>query len=457
MIEGELESPLAGWGNYPVARSTVVRPERTAAVSEMIAALPSDRSIIARGSGLAYGDAAINKGDFVLATNRINKFLAFDPDSGVIRCQAGVPLSDILTVALPRGWFPAVTPGTSRATVGGCIACDVHGKNHHQAGSFGNHVRQITLLCADGEMLTCSPVERAELFWASIGGMGLTGIILDATLALQRVESAWVLGRDIVTRDLDDTLRVLSDTRNATYSVAWLDATADAKIRGRGVVMLGEHASRDQVPAKASADPLGFPPPRRARIPAGMPGILRGSLVARMLNNVIYRRYAASNAEERTVPAAAFFYPLDAIGNWNRLYGRPGFVEYQVVIPVVRAAPLIRDMLDALAAAHQPSFFTSMKRMGAGNESPLSFPAQGIAFSFDVPVRKSLFGLLDSFDDKIAEAGGRVYLAKDARCRPEVIDAFYPRRREWQDLIARRDPSRKLSSDLARRLRLRAA
>jgi FAD/FMN-containing dehydrogenase len=455
MIEGEMESPLAGWGNYPASRSTIMRPERVAGVGDIVRALPSGRSVIARGSGLAYGDAAVNTDGFVLSTGRLNKFLAFDPGLGIIRCQAGVPLGDILAVALPHGWFLAVTPGTSRATVGGCIACDVHGKNHHTAGSFGYHVRQITLLCADGEVLTCSPAERPELFWASVGGMGLTGIILDATLALRRVESSWVVGRNIVTHDLDDTFRVLAETQNATYSVAWIDATADAKDRGRGVVMLGEHAARGQVPSEASGDPLQFHPPRRARLPAGIPGMLRRPLVARLLNNVIFLRYTRSNDAERVVPASSFFYPLDVLENWNRLYGRPGFIEYQVIIPEDQAAPLIRGMLDTLAAARQPSFFTSMKRMGAKNKAPLSFPEQGIAFSFDVPVREGLFGLLDSFDDKIAEAGGRVYLAKDARCRSEVMDAFYPRRREWRDFVVERDPAGKLSSDLARRLRLR--
>lgn len=457
MAEGELESPLAGWGNYPLARSTIMRPERVASAANALAGLPSNRTIIARGSGLAYGDAAINKGGFVLATSRMNKFLAFDPDSGLIRCQAGVSLGDILTVTLPRGWFLSVTPGTSRASVGGCIACDVHGKNHHKAGSFGNHVRQITLLTADGEVMACSPVERSELFWASIGGMGLTGIILDATLALRPVESSWVLARSIVTRDLDDTLRVLFDTQDATYSVAWLDATTNAKDRGRGVVMLGEHALRGEVPSDASTDPLGFRPPRRARIPARMPGVLRGLSTARVLNNAIYGRYSWLHAGVQAISTAAFFYPLDAIENWNQLYGRRGFVEYQAVIPEASAALLIRSMMDALATARQPSFFSSMKRLGAANQAPLSFPAQGIGFSFDVPISDRLFGLLDSFDDKVADVGGRVYLAKDARCRPEVMDAFYPRRREWENLVTRHDPSGKLSSDMARRLRLRAA
>jgi FAD/FMN-containing dehydrogenase len=456
-MEGQLKSALAGWGNYPVAMSTVMRPERMTSVAGMVAALPAGQTFVARGSGLAYGDAAINQDGFVLDTGRLDKFLSFDADAGIVRCQAGVTLEDILSVALPHGWFLAVTPGTSRATVGGCIACDVHGKNHHVAGSFGNHVRHITLLCADGEVLTCSPDERPELFWASVGGMGMTGVILEATLALQRVDSSWVMARNIVTRDLDDTLRVLAETQSATYSVAWLDGTAETKNRGRGVVMLGEHASRAEVPARASGAPLAWRPPRRARIPAGTPGVLRGTLAARMINNLIYRRYAAASAETHAVTATAYFYPLDTIQNWNRLYGAGGFIEYQAVVPDDQAAILIRSMLDALANAQQPAFFSSVKRMGTGNAAPLSFPATGTAFSFDVPARPDLFALLDSFDDKVAAAGGRVYLAKDGRCRAAVMDAFYPRRREWQDFLTRHDPAGRLSSNMARRLHLRAA
>jgi decaprenylphospho-beta-D-ribofuranose 2-oxidase len=457
MVESELKSPLAGFGNFPVSTASIMRPERVRAVADIISGLPSGRSVVARGSGLAYGDAATNSGGLVLATGRLDKLLAFDSERGLLRCQAGVPLADIAAVALPRGWFLAVTPGTARATVGGCIACDVHGKNHHVAGSFGNHVRQITLLCADGTVLTCSPEERPDMFWASVGGMGMTGIILDATLALRRVESSWIRQRNIVTRDLDDTLRVLSETRDATYSVAWLDATADAEHRGRGVVMLGEHARPEHLTEEARRDPLAAAKPRCARIPSAAPGILVGMPVARLINRLIYRRYAGSDGIEKTVPASSFFYPLDAIENWNRLYGRRGFVEYQAVIPESRAPSLISQMLAALAAARQPSFFTAMKRMGKGNDAPLSFPAEGLAFSFDVPVASGPFELLRSFDDKVAEAGGRVYLAKDARARPEVMDAFYPRRREWAGLVTRHDPNAKLSSDLARRLQLRAA
>lgn len=457
MIEPEFKSSLAGWGNFPVSTASILRPERVRGVADIVSALPSGRSVVARGSGLAYGDAAINRDGFVLATSRLDKLLAFDTELGLVRCQTGVLLTDIAAVALPRGWFLTVTPGTARATIGGCIACDVHGKNHHVAGSFGNHVRQITLLCADGTVLTCSPEERLDLFWASVGGMGMTGIILDATLALRRVESSWIRKRDIVTLDLDDTLRVLSETRDATYSVAWLDATADAEHCGRGVVMLGEHAQPEHLPEEARRDPLGTETPRRVRIPATAPGILVGTPVARLINRIIYRRYAGSDGTETTVPASSFFYPLDAIENWNRLYGRRGFVEYQAVIPESQAPSLIREMLAALAAAGQPSFFTSMKRMGKGNDAPLSFPAEGLAFSFDVPVASGPFELLRSFDGKVAAAGGRVYLAKDARARPEVMDAFYPRRREWAGIVRRLDPTAKLSSDLARRLQLRAA
>jgi decaprenylphospho-beta-D-ribofuranose 2-oxidase len=453
----KLISTISGWGNYPKANSAILRPERITSIADLVEDLTSCETVIARGTGLAYGDAAINEGGFVLATSRLNKFLSFNLETGVIRCQAGVPLHDIISVALPHGWFLAVTPGTSRATVGGCIACDVHGKNHHVAGSFGNHLQQITLLCGTGEVVTCSPTEWPDLFWASVGGMGLTGIILDATIGLRPVESSWVVTRNIVTDNLDDTLRALFETRNTAYSVAWIDATTDARRRGRGVVMLGDHALRHQVPPQLSDDPLSVRASRRAGVPPKLPGLLRHTAVARTLNNALYRRYALSTTGEHVVPAGSFFYPLDAVENWNRLYGRDGFVEYQAVIPEDRAAPVVRNILDALALARQPSFFSSMKRMGKGNKAPMSFPAEGIAFSFDVPIGEGLFALLDTFDDQVAKAGGRVYLAKDARCRSEVMSPFYPERNRWAELIGKRDPAGKFSSNMARRLNLRAA
>jgi decaprenylphospho-beta-D-ribofuranose 2-oxidase len=457
MVVGQVELSAAGWANYPRATSFLLRPERVGVLPQMLTALPESLTLIARGSGLAYGDAAINEAGFLLSMSRLDKFLGFDRVNGIVRCQAGTRLADILRVALPAGWFLPVTPGTSRATVGGCIACDVHGRNHHHAGSFANHVRTVTLLDPRGGATTCSRTERTDLFWATVGGMGLTGIILDATLDLMPVESSWVLARNVITRDLDDTLRLLADTKGATYSVAWIDATAKAQHRGRGMLMLGEHAPRDQIPRHARDHPPRFYQSVGARVPAGVPGVLGGWFLACFLNACIYRRYVGANSAERAVPLATYLYPLDMVQNWNRLYGKRGFIEYQVIVPEAAAAQLIRGMLDALTAASVPSFLTSMKQMGSGNQAPLSFPMQGIAFSIDLPVEANVFALLDSFDEKIAAAGGRLYLAKDARCRPEVIDVFYPRRREWSRIVARQDARGRLSSGLSRRLHLRAA
>ncbi len=457
MSGGRIEAKLAGWGNYPVGRSAMIRPERVAAMVAAITDATARQTMIARGSGLAYGDAAINGSGTVLATARLNKFIAFDRSAGRIRCQAGTRLEEIIALLVPHGWFLAVTPGTSRASVGGCIACDVHGKNHHAAGSFGDHLVDFTLLTAAGEVLTCSPQRHSDLFWATVGGMGLTGMILDATIALRPITTSWVVQRNIVTRDLEDTLRILTETHDAAYSVAWLDATASTDHRGRGVVMLGEHATPQQLPESAKADPLGWPTRGGAGLPKAFPGVLRGAPIARLLNGLIYRRYASSDGRERAVTGDAFFYPLDGLRNWNRLYGAAGFIEYQIVIPEQGAAPIIRAMLDDLATAGQPSFFSSMKRMGKANAAPLSFPAQGIALSFDVPVHPEIFALLDKFDDRVAAAGGRVYLAKDGRCRADVIDAFYPRRREWRAVVERHDPDGRLGSDLSRRVGLRAA
>jgi FAD/FMN-containing dehydrogenase len=331
----------------------------------------------------------------------------------------------------------------------------VHGKNHHLIGSFSRHVVGATILLGTGELVTCGPDRQNDLFWATAGGMGLTGIILDVTLRLQRVETAYILARNIVTRDLEQTFRQIEETADATYSVAWLDGVGRGSRLGRGVVMLGEHATLSDLPAEHRAAPLATSERRPRSLPFGLPSGILGRPLALVFNEMIYRRYGASGAAPMLVKAHQYFYPFDAFDNWNRLFGPRGFLEYQVVLPLQRAFDGIKQMLGMLDRAGAVSFFTSVKRLGENSQGHLSFPTLGYAFSFDVPVGdKAILSLLDHCDEVTIAAGGRVYLAKDARLGASTFAGMYPRHSKWREIVRRYDPAGVLASDMSRRLEL---
>ncbi|ABD89737.1 FAD-binding protein [Rhodopseudomonas palustris] len=453
MTAATTQLSLTGWGNTNPVDCRVTRPERFAEAVAAPAAF-GEAGLIARGAGLAYGDAAVTRDGVVVNMTRLDRMLSFDVESGRLRAEAGVSLRDVLEVALPKGFFLPVTPGTCRATIGGAIACDVHGKNHHSAGSFGAHVEDILLLLANGEAVRCSRSQHGELFAATLGGMGLTGIILEATIELMRVGSNLIVARNQVTRDLDETLSVLATTDHAAYSVAWIDGSATGAKLGRGVVMIGDHASRERAEAAVPNGKLEFVRPPGWRLPTGLPSGLISPMVVRLANTALYHRYRSAGTGESLVPAHSYFYPLDSVANWNKLYGRRGFMEYQMVAPEDGAELTVRALLDRLHRSGLSSFFTSMKRMGPQGEGLLSFPMKGIAFSCDLPSGPAALRLFDDFDEITAAAGGRIYFAKDARASARHIKTFYPRLAEFQAVIGRVDPDGAFSSALSRRVGL---
>lgn len=448
---------LSGWGRYPRSYADIARPERRFEVAEAFRqSRENGGSVIARGSGLAYGDAALNAGGRVILMSRLNRFLAFDREKGIITCEAGVTLGEILDVCVPCGWFLSVTPGTARATAGGCLACDVHGKNHHVVGSFSQYVTSATILVGTDEVLTCGPDQNTELFWATAGGMGLTGTVLDLTLRLRKIETAYVRARSIVSGTLDETFRKLEETADATYSAAWLDGTARGARLGRAAIMLAEHARLPEIPAERRPAPLLTPPSRRRSVPFALPSMVLGRTLALTLNEAIYRRLAASTAPE-LVDVRKYTYPLDMFDNWNLLFGRSGFLEYQVVVPSPTAFDGIKRMLEMIDRAPAVSFFTAIKRLGESSPGHLSFPMPGYAFSVAIPAAgKKSFALLDRFDELTVALGGRVYLAKDARLQEKALPAMYPRLGEWRAVVGRFDPGRTFASDMSRRLGLMA-
>jgi decaprenylphospho-beta-D-ribofuranose 2-oxidase len=446
------EALLCGWGRTAPSRARICEPSDEGQVDALMAD-PPERGVIARGLGRSYGDAAQNAGGTVLLCTGLDRIRRIDLEAGVVTAGGGVSLDRLMRLLLPLGWFVPVTPGTRHVTVGGAIAADIHGKNHHRDGGFGAHVLALRLRTPEGA-LTVSPERAPELFWSTVGGMGLTGVILEADIRLQSVATSRIRVDTERARDLDDVLARMSSGDDAyQYSVAWIDCLARGRALGRSVLTRGDHAAVDELPARQRRDPLGFRPRTRLAAPPWVPAGLLRPLSVRAFNELWFRRAPVSE-RGRVVPLASFFHPLDGVERWNLLYGPAGFVQYQLVVPF-GAEEVLRDALERLAAAGAASFLAVLKRLGAGTPGPLSFPSAGWTLALDIPVGVPGLGpLLDRIDEAVAGAGGRVYLAKDSRLRPELLAAMYPRVDDWRALRARLDPGGVLRSDLSRRLSL---
>jgi decaprenylphospho-beta-D-ribofuranose 2-oxidase len=435
---------LTGWG----------RTAATAASVEGLDAIEraNGRGVIARGLGRAYGDAAQNAGGAVIDMTPFAGMLAFDRETGVATVQAGMSLGSLIEHALPHGWFVPVTPGTRHVTVGGAIASDVHGKNHHRDGSFTRHVRSIELLSPTGRHVL---EPGSDGFDATAGGMGLTGVVTQATLQLMRVESAHVLEDVERCADVDDCMaRMEAHDSDYRYSVAWIDCLARGAALGRSVLLRGDHARVDDLPPRLRSRPLSRGPGLRVNAPPWAPnGLLRRETVAAF--NELYFRRAPREERGRLVGLDPFFYPLDAVEGWNRMYGSRGFLQYQFVVPFGREEAL-REALRRLSDARVASFLAVLKRFGPGS-GMISFPMPGWTLALDMPAGDPALGaLLDGLDSLVAEAGGRVYLSKDSRLRPELLEAMYPELGRWRAAVSELDPDGVMRSDLSRRLGLTA-
>jgi decaprenylphospho-beta-D-ribofuranose 2-oxidase len=438
---------LSGWGRYPRGVATVVCPEE---IDEAIP--PRAGRMIARGQGRSYGDAAMLDDGLVMLTEKLAAVNKLDEATGVLTAQAGATIAEVIDTFLPRGWFPAVVPGTKFVSLGGCVAADVHGKNHHRDSGFGAHVKEIEIVLADGSRRRCSPDENAELFWATVGGMGLTGILTEVSFQLIPVESSYLVVQHDQAKDLDASFKVLFDKAwDDHYTVAWIDCLAKGKNLGRGVLMRGHHAMRSDLSATARERP--YSKARRQRnLGFDFPSWTLNSVGMKAFNELYYR---LQGRRQRPFVAdyESFFFPLDRIGNWNRIYGKRGFIQYQCVLPVAQAYDGMRALLKALAAAGRSSFLSVLKRFGPQGQGLLSFPFEGYTLTLDLPVNDDeLFPFLDGLDATVLKHGGRVYLAKDARLAAEAFRAMYPRLTEWLRVKAAVDPENRFDSDLARRL-----
>jgi decaprenylphospho-beta-D-ribofuranose 2-oxidase len=444
---------LTGWGRIAPSVAQFAEPRGTAQVAGLVAAA-SSRGVIARGLGRSYNNAAQNDGGLVISTVAMNKIIALDRDSGLATCEAGVSLEQLMVAGLPAGWFVPVSPGTRQVTVGGAIAADVHGKNHHVAGSFAQHVRWLDLLLPDGAERRVTPAGDPDLFWATAGGMGLTGIILRAEVQLRNVQTARIRVDTVRTADIDEAMAYLKATDDQFgYTVAWLDCLATGASLGRSVITSGDFATVDELPPAQRSDPLAFRPAARFGAPAGCPPGLINRYTVAVANEAWYRK-APRRREGEIQSIGTFFHPLDGIRNWNRIYGPAGFRQYQYAVPAGHEAA-VRRSVEMISGARAPSFVTVLKRFGPASPGHLSFPIEGWTLALDFPARTpGLDGLLLRLDELVAEAGGRVYLAKDSRVSPEMLAAMYPRLPEFRQVRKQVDPAGLLASDLSRRLGL---
>jgi decaprenylphospho-beta-D-ribofuranose 2-oxidase len=446
---------LTGWGRTAPTLGHVHHPTASDAAAAVVKEA-QQRGVIGRGLARSYGDAAQNAGGDVVHTVGLDRLLALDTERGRARVEAGVTLDWLMHTLVPLGWWPVVTPGTRQVTVGGAIGSDIHGKGHHRDGSFAVNVDSFVLETPGLGTLTVTPENQPDVFWATAGGMGLTGLILEATIKLLPIETSMMRVDSERCADLDTLMaRMVETEAGAHYSVAWIDSLARGGSLGRSILELGEHARRDDLPAtqRSTSRALAFAPFDRAVAPPWFPpGLLNRWTVAAF--NELWFRKAPAKAEGHLIPAAAYFHPLDMVQGWNRIYGRPGFLQYQVVLPDGQEVAL-RTLMEKLSAAHCASFLTVLKRFGPGDPGPLSFPRPGWTLALDIPSNiAGLRPLLDRLDDLVVEAGGRVYLAKDSRLRPDRLEAMYPEIDRWRAVRDRLDPDRRLQSDLARRLNL---
>ncbi len=406
---------LSGWGNYPIVEAKSYCPQNILDVS---ACLLRDGALIPRGLGRSYGDSSL--APQILSTLSLNHFMAFDETTGVLTCEAGVSLADILTTFVPKGWFLPVTPGTKFVTVGGAIASDVHGKNHHVDGSFSDHVHSFQIVIADGSNIECSRMLHPELFHATCGGMGLTGVVVSATIVLKRIQSAYIEETVIKAKNLEEVFHLFEEHQTSTYSVAWIDCLSSGESLGRSLLMLGEHAKEGDLTSGTK---------KKLTIPCNMPSLLLNQYSIYAFNALYYGKQR-EKISERLVHYDSYFYPLDSLNHWNRLYGKNGFTQYQFVLPKSAGLEGMTAILKEISASKRGSFLSVLKAFGPGNENYLSFPMEGYTLALDFKIAPGLFELLDKLDNIVLHYGGRIYLTKDVRMSEVIFKQSYTK---WSD------------------------
>lgn len=430
---------IHGWGRHPVIDAEVQSPQTFTSVKTTLSR-GNEQAVIARGMGRSYGDSAL--APHVVSTSYLNLLLGFDPTTGVVQCEAGVTLAELLDVFVPHGWFLPVTPGTKFVSVGGAIASDVHGKNHHLDGCFSEYVERFSLLLANGDIVNCSRSEHADLFHASCGGMGLTGIILEATIRLRPIQSTLIDQVTYKASNLTEAVELFDAHHAAPYSVAWIDCLSTGSSLGRSLVMLGRHAKSGGL-APRNKRPL--------TVPVDMPPALLNRFSISAFNALYFHRIRQSPLQQH-VHYEPFFYPLDGIHHWNRLYGKKGFTQYQFALPKQGGAEGMAAILKKIAASGRGSFLAVLKVFGKENANLLSFPIEGYTLALDFKLEDGLFPLLEELDAMVLDYGGRIYLTKDVRMSEATFKRSYPRWEQFQSTRAQYGAQGKFVSEQSKRL-----
>jgi decaprenylphospho-beta-D-ribofuranose 2-oxidase len=439
---------LSGWGNYP---KTKTKETYFRDISELTKTVTQEPSFIARGMGRSYGDSSLNN-SCVVSTRRYNRFLDFDTQAGIVTCESGVTLAEVLAVSVQKGWFLKVTSGTKFVSIGGAIASDIHGKNHHIDGSFSSCVNEFTLLTPKGKTLRCSKIKNTDIFFATFGGMGLTGVILEVEFQLIPISSAYISQTTIKTANLKEAMEAFEKIKDNTYSVAWIDCLAKGSSLGRSLIMAGEHAAIDELSPNIKATPLIVQPKPKLSIPFNLPSWSLNKLTVKAFNELYY--YRGKSIQRQLVDYDSFFYPLDSIHYWNRIYGRKGFIQYQCVLPLANSYQGLKAMLELISDSGQGSFLAVLKLFGK-QENYLSFPMEGYTLALDFPMNNRLFSLLEKLDNLVSKFDGRIYLAKDARMGRRFFEKTYEKNlNRFLDIKKNLDPENKLRSLQSERLGL---
>ena len=441
-----MKKTIANWGNYPVVETD---EKSFSFVEELKETLLQSDGVIARGNGRCYGDASLEKN--TISTLRYDKILSFNTEKGIFECQSGITLDKVLEIIVPKGWFLPVTPGTKFITVGGAVASDVHGKNHHVDGSFSAHVLEMDVLLSSGEIISCSQTEYSDLFWATCGGMGLTGIITRVKFDLKKIETSYIKQKQVKANNLEEVIQLFEEYKHYTYSVAWIDCLKKGKDFGRSILILGEHAGKNELDKDRKSDPLRFPKKKQIIFPFSLPSFLLNRFTVKIFNFLFYHKNIKKEINN-IVSYEPFFYPLDAIAHWNRFYGNKGFVQYQFVLPLESKKGLI-EILKKIGDGGLGSFLSVLKVFGKQDDL-ISFPMEGYTLALDFPVRKDLFKFLDELDEIVLKYKGRIYLSKDARMNPDIFWRSYENADKFLDILKKYNPRFGINSIQARRLNI---
>lgn len=408
---------VTNWGNFPIVEKEMKWEDSFRKIKEFVL---NNNEVIARGNGRCYGDASL--GEHIFSTKKLNKFISFDRLNGIIECESGVLLSDVLEISVPQGYFLYVTPGTKLISIGGAIASDVHGKNHHSEGCFSEYVLDFKLMTENGDIIICSKEENSEKFYATIGGMGLTGIILSARFKLKNIETAYIRQESIKAENLDEIFRLFDESESWTYTVAWIDCLQKGKDIGRSILMRGEHAFAHELPQKFSKNPLRLKKKFSPTVPFYFPGFVLNALTVKLFNLLYYKRQTKKEVKN-IIDYETYFYPLDAVNDWNKIYGKSGFIQYQMVIPKENGKEGMKKILETIANSGNGSFLAVLKLFGKNNpEAYNSFPIEGYTLALDFKVNSKLKKLVEQLDQTVQEFGGRIYLTKDSMSKSSLTD-----------------------------------